>query len=91
LANDVFILGQAYVALSRAQSLDSLRILDFDEKQIWADPQVLIFYKSFRRQIMEVPVMIPLGGQRKKTDVKKTLSGLKLTKSIMDKPILTIN
>jgi len=87
----VFEAGQAYVALSRAQSMDSLRILDFDAKQIWADPQVLIFYKSFRRQIMDIPVMIPLGGQRKKQDVKKIVSGLKITKSIMNKPLMTIN
>lgn len=87
----VFEAGQAYVALSRAQSMDSLRILDFDAKQIWADPQVLVFYKSFRRQIMDVPMMIPLGGQRKKTDVKKILNGLKLTKSHMDKPLMTVN
>lgn len=86
----VFEAGQAYVALSRAQSMDSLRILDFDAKQIWADPQVLIFYKSFRRQIMDIP-MIPLGGQKKKTDVKKVINGLKLTKSIMEKPLMTIN
>lgn len=72
--------------------MDSLRILDFDAKQIWADPQVLIFYKSFRRQIMDIPVMIPLGGQKKKkVDVKKTINGLKLAKSIADKPLLTIN
>lgn len=87
----VFEAGQAYVALSRAQSMDSLRILDFDAKQIWADPQVLIFYKSFRRQIMDMPVMIPLGGQRKKQDVKKIVSGLKIAKSIMNKPLMTIN
>lgn len=86
----VFEAGQAYVALSRAQSIDSLRILDFDAKQIWADPQVLIFYKSFRRQIMEISY-IPLGKERKKTDIKKTLSGLKIAKSLMNKPIMTIN
>lgn len=87
----VFEAGQAYVALSRAQSLDSLRILDFDAKQVFADPNVLQFYRNFRRQIMDVPTYIPLGGKKQKTDVKRVLNGLKLTKSIMDKPLMTIN
>lgn len=88
----VFEAGQAYVALSRAQSLDSLRILDFDAKQVFADPLVLQFYRNFRRQIMDVPIYIPLGGEKKKkTDVKKILGGLKLTKSIMEKPLMIIN
>lgn len=87
----VFEAGQAYVALSRAQSLDSLRILDFDSKQVFADPQVLQFYRNFRRQIAEVPNYIPLGSKRPKTDVKKIINGLKLAKSIMDKPLVTIN
>lgn len=87
----VFEAGQAYVALSRAQSLDSLRILDFDAKQVYADPTVLQFYKSFRRKIMDVPQYIALGSKKKKTDVKKVISGLKLAKSIMDKPLVTIN
>lgn len=87
----VFEAGQAYVALSRAQSLDSLRILDFDAKQVYADPSVLQFYKNFRRQLMDVPNFIPLGNNKKKTDVKKVINGLKLTKSIMDKPLVTIN
>lgn len=86
----VFEAGQAYVALSRAQSLDSLRILDFDAKQVFADPLVLQFYRNFRRQIME-PDYIALGRKKQKTDVKKVLNGLKLTKSIMDKPLVTIN
>lgn len=86
----VFEAGQAYVALSRAQSLDSLRILDFDAKQVFADPNVLQFYRNFRRQIMEVPKYIPLGDKKKKADVKKILGGLKLTKSIMEKPLVTI-
>lgn len=87
----VFEAGQAYVALSRAQSMDSLRILDFDAKQIWADPQVLVFYRSFRRQIMDIPVMIPLGRSKQPTNMKKKLSSLQLTKSIMDKPLVTIS
>lgn len=87
----VFEAGQAYVALSRAQSLDSLRILDFDAKQVYADPTVLQFYRSFRRSIMDGPEYIALGGKKQKTDVKKTISKLKLTKSIMDKPLVTIN
>lgn len=87
----VFEAGQAYVALSRAQSLDSLRILDFDAKQVFADPLVLQFYRNFRRQIMDVPTYIPLGAKKKKSDVKKILGGLKLTKSIMEKPLVTIN
>lgn len=86
----VFEAGQAYVALSRAQSLDSLRILDFDAKQVYADPVVLQFYRNFRRQIMEVPTYIPLG-KKSKTDVKKAISGMKLAKSLMNKPLMTIN
>ncbi|CRK93676.1 CLUMA_CG007205, isoform A [Clunio marinus] len=87
----VFEAGQAYVALSRAQSLDSVRIIDFEAKTVFADPQVLLFYRNFRRQIMEVPNYIPLGQKKQKNDLKRTLSGLKLTKSIMDKPLVTIN
>lgn len=86
----VFEAGQAYVALSRAQSLDSLRILDFDAKQVFADPLVLQFYRSFRRMLNEAPTFIPLGRQKKTSDVKSIAKGLKLSKSIMDKPIVTI-
>lgn len=42
----VFEAGQAYVALSRAQSLDSLRVRDFDRKQVWANPDVIKFYRQ---------------------------------------------
>lgn len=42
----VFEAGQAYVALSRAQSLDSLRVRDFDAKQVWANPDVIKFYRQ---------------------------------------------
>ena len=84
----VFEAGQAYVALSRAQSLDSLRILDFDTKQVFADPVVLKFYRDFRRKIIDGPTYIQLGGEKKKVNVKKVLKELK---SIMDKPLVTIS
>lgn len=87
----VFEAGQAYVALSRAQSLDTLRILDFDAKQVFADPLVLQFYRDFRRRIRERTEFIALRGNTKKTDVKKVVREMKLAKSIMDKPLVTIN
>lgn len=53
----VFEPGQAYVALSRAQSLDSLRVLDFDSKQVWANPDVLKFYRNFRRELENMEIV----------------------------------
>lgn len=89
----VFEAGQAYVALSRAKSLDSVRILDFDPKQVWANPQVLQYYKLFRRRLMDT-TMIPLGTknkeEKKKTgDASSALA--KLKKSLMSKPIVSIS
>ncbi|CAK9819368.1 ATP-dependent DNA helicase PIF1 [Anthophora quadrimaculata] len=60
----VFDAGQSYVALSRAQSLQSLRVLDFNNQQVWAHSDVLRFYKKFRRNLQEME-MIPLGGKQK--------------------------
>ncbi|XP_049875680.1 ATP-dependent DNA helicase PIF1 [Pectinophora gossypiella] len=56
----IFEAGQAYVALSRAQSLDTLRVLDFDSRHVWADTSVLEFYQKFRRRLQQMEI-IPLG------------------------------
>lgn len=87
----VFEAGQAYVALSRAQSLDSIRILDFDKRQVWADPDVLRFYKMFRRQLHDM-TMTPLGQRSKSANNsdKKSNGLTKLKKSLMDKPLVNI-
>ncbi|XP_054268590.1 ATP-dependent DNA helicase PIF1-like [Macrosteles quadrilineatus] len=62
----VFEAGQAYVALSRAKSLESLRIINFDPKQVWADKDVLNFYhREGQRAKLLSNHFIPLGPKRK--------------------------
>ncbi|XP_026756187.2 ATP-dependent DNA helicase PIF1 [Galleria mellonella] len=75
----IFEAGQAYVALSRAQSLDTLRVLDFDSRHVWADPNVLEFYQKFRRRLQQMEI-IPLGRPLK--DTNKVSKKLKLREII---------
>ncbi|XP_075040101.1 ATP-dependent DNA helicase PIF1 [Mixophyes fleayi] len=46
----VFESGQAYVALSRARSLEGLRVMDFDPKAVNANPYVLHFYARLKKE-----------------------------------------
>lgn len=78
----VFEAGQAYVALSRAKSLDTLRLLDFNSNQVWADPDVLMFYRNFRRRLKQLEI-VPVGPVGKKSTA--------LLKSIKNRKLVTIS
>lgn len=84
----VFEAGQAYVALSRAQSLQCIRVMDFDPKQVWANPDVLQFYKNFRRNLHDT-TFVRLGGKDPKKEQKKA-AVTKIAKSLMHKPLVSI-
>uniref|UniRef100_A0A8C2VKX3 ATP-dependent DNA helicase PIF1 n=1 Tax=Chinchilla lanigera TaxID=34839 RepID=A0A8C2VKX3_CHILA len=65
----VFASGQAYVALSRARSLQGLRVLDFDPLVVHCDARVLRFYATLRRSLgLESPDHKEPGSDQENTD-----------------------
>lgn len=47
--NHAFEKGQAYVALSRATSLDGLQVLGFSESKVMVHPKVIDFYNTLKK------------------------------------------
>ncbi|KAJ8956730.1 hypothetical protein NQ318_014086 [Aromia moschata] len=78
--------GQAYVALSRAQSLESLRVLDFNPNQVWANPDVLKFYRT-----LDFMQIIPVGPVNKQSASKSSNVKKGVTKKLYDKPLVSIS
>lgn len=50
----VFEKGQAYVALSRARTLQGLRVCSFDPSRFWVDLRVVDFYRNQVKPVEEV-------------------------------------
>lgn len=88
----VFEAGQAYVALSRAQSLETLRVLDFKSSQVWANPDVLEFYRDLREK-GEICRYIPLGRAKSDSQLVKSKSGKSrpISKKLFSAPIVSIS
>jgi ATP-dependent DNA helicase PIF1 len=53
ISASTFEYGQAYVALSRAKSLEALYVHDIDPKAIRAHPKVIEFYKGIKPLVLE--------------------------------------
>merc|ERR1712070_59996 len=48
---NIFEAGQAYVALSRARTLEGLRVVGFDARRVWTNPKVIEFYNICVKQL----------------------------------------
>ena len=72
----VFECGQAYVALSRAKSLDNLKVLDLSESSVRANQRVVKYYVSLRKSAMAEAQMQPVAlgeGNTKSSGMLKRL------------------
>ncbi|KAJ8011953.1 hypothetical protein DPEC_G00063670 [Dallia pectoralis] len=68
----VFQTGMAYVALSRTTSLQGLHITDFDEKKIFADPEITASLDSMKKA--SVDSAMPLFKYLQTTNKAQTLT-----------------
>lgn len=68
--------GQAYVALSRAVSLDATRLLSFDASRVRAHPSVLSFYSNLDRRDGHVASVLQGGAADSSTSVADGSSNL---------------
>ncbi|XP_078417948.1 ATP-dependent DNA helicase PIF1 [Cetorhinus maximus] len=69
----VFESGQAYVALSRARSLEGLRVMDFDRRVVHANTDVLRFYSRLKKE--RVLMQCSLGGHSEMEDQENRIPG----------------
>ena len=72
IGSGIFEYGQAYVALSRVRSLDSLYVHDFDPSAFRVHPKVLNFYKNLvvYDEVENVLELLLTSPPIEKTDVK---------------------
>uniref|UniRef100_A0A9J7Z8N9 ATP-dependent DNA helicase n=1 Tax=Cyprinus carpio carpio TaxID=630221 RepID=A0A9J7Z8N9_CYPCA len=72
----IFEPGMAYVALSRTTSLQGLHITDFDDKKIYADPEITASLQSMRRARVEdiTPLLQHCSSSREDTDSESNSS-----------------
>ena len=75
-ASRSFEAGQAYVALSRARSIEGLQVLSFDERKCWCDPKVVEFYKSTLKPLNETECKAMEISIGRKSSKRKTPSAM---------------